>query len=135
MGDRCQVRVEVRMDQEERFLEVTQWGEASIEEEREHGCVFLTFDEVNYGGLSELQDCAEAGLVFIAENEAGGDYVSSQFVALDSETWAQVHIEDGRVMIALGDDGHPVEVELVHAQEFMRIRSKVRALWESMGEV
>ncbi len=128
MGDRTYVEVTIAACDLERVKDIflpTCWRSRGIEftyEERHpDGTVTVGLDDVNNGGLEEADVMKGAGIPFILEHEAGGDYTPG-IIACDGERMEEIKTLDGQIVLFFNEEsGDAQDVDFQFAREFCEL--------------
>ena len=126
MSDRC--RLEIRCSPKQmRFINQT-FSYFPSDSSVRKGVAILNFDDVNYGGDSELRKLAALGIVFIAINYAGDNYGPGECVGIDRKLYIGPIDENLEVAVPLNADGQPKKQALRYAQRYLKLRKRALAL-------
>ena len=126
MGDRTWVGITYAKTDEKAVLEAFNWPADQYEclnLQEEHGVVTANLDEVNWGGISEMQALAKKGITFVAHAGAGGSYGESLNVGYRGE-FVDVSAYEGYPTCVIKDNGRPDPKTMKHIRMFLRLMKK-----------
>jgi len=108
VGDRCWLEVNLResdLNRLGRIFGAPPFDE--IDESESHVTGFI--GEINYGGLREREEMAQAKIPFHGSHGAGGEYPECVFASFDGKMTAVPSIERMPVITVNEEDLNPVE--------------------------
>jgi len=120
--------VRVRVDQIEEFCRVTRLCNPDYFEPDPDGkTADAEIEEVNYGGVRQLQAAAQAGIVFAGNHGAGSDYGPGRFVS-DGERYDELDCGyDGNLMVFATEDGLILDHELQGLRNYVKCQRRAVA--------
>ena len=129
MGDRCNLSITFRKEDEERISAV--WGSDWYDEVLDEGETWKTvfIDEVNYGMTQDREKLAQAGICFVGEHGPGGTYPSYVFAAYEGEH-ADVHGHEEKPFVTLKPDGSVNMDGLEEARLYLKLLKKA---WDRLN--
>jgi hypothetical protein len=135
MADRTYVEVTIAACDLERVKDIflpTCWRSRGIEftyeESHPDGTVTVGLDDVNLGGVEEAEVMKGAGIPFILEHEAGGDYTPGT-IACDGRRMEEIKTLAGQIVLFFNEDtGDAQDVDLQFAREFCELREAAMGL-------
>jgi len=127
MGDKCNMSVRVRIDQIEKFCEVTRLCNPDYFEPDPDGkTADAEIEEVNYGGVTQLQAAARAGIVFTGNHGSGSEYGPGRFVSNGRRYDELACGYDGELLVPATEDGRILDHELRNLRHY--VESQRRAV-------
>ena len=110
MSDCCFVRVCVREKDAAKFQKIF-WPDTPVNHDRvppndgeEKLFIELEYEEVNYGGVNELEEAARAGLFFFGIHHRGDDYEGEKFCSWRCALHMHTIDIDGVLTLAADDE-------------------------------
>lgn len=126
MSDSCWVQVYVREDQLETFCQASGLcyvTEATIED----GVGVFDLEEVNYGGLNELDNAARAGVVFAGSHGAGDEYGPMRFAGVGGKYEEHCEGYDCTLILYVRENGTIPAANLKALKKFVAFYKEAEA--------